>query len=344
MNGVNLNSELIHVVGDEVWMVHSQLNILISVNLITNVQKEYIIPYTEVVGGFYISLLEYNNSLILIPGSASRFVFFDISNEVFNELPIDNPETRWYFGGAFIKDQILYAIPREGEIKAIDLNELIFLEDECTKSVKEKSYDGYYYAGEICGHMILANFKHAGFLVVDKNGKSEWILESDFSPSEYDLYSKNDCVYIHNPHSRKIYVYDFSTEELKELSESTYAEPGALICVRDGLIVLDYYFKNVLEYVDLYTTNANRQIIKESDHKNRETYHGAFEIANDKTLWFNNCTGELQIFEDIEIDPIKSISVIISKETILQLQKKGIIKGLIKENSVISLKEYMLMI
>lgn len=112
--------------GDDIWMLHGDLNGLLHYSLVTKkTNLVSIVPNNKIVQEYlFIRILKYENILILIPCLADHIVMYDISkNEIVYTLYIrDKFLAGHVFSTGFIIDDVVYCIPWKADAPMLLLN------------------------------------------------------------------------------------------------------------------------------------------------------------------------------------------------------------------------------
>lgn len=152
------------VVGDDIWMFHSMMNLLVKYNIVSKTTK--IIGQLggeENIHGTLISDMFYTNGhLIMIPCWAKRIHTYDIKNHSFSEINFDkNSSVNGLFIKSFCVGEKIYCLPfKSNSIVEIDMTSLSIVRYIDIRSQINRNYE---YINDAC----LIDDEKIAFVTVD---------------------------------------------------------------------------------------------------------------------------------------------------------------------------------
>lgn len=345
-----VTTESICCVGKEVWFAHNVVNILFCVNVIQKSQKSYIIPFKERIGVAYSDILYNNGKLYLIPLWGMRIVVFDIANEIFDEIELEELDDaticRRYCAGRIV-DNTLYLIPEGDRFLSIDLYSKNICQNYIYKYFTNNNLNGFYNASGLNNNIFIAGARnHAGLLYIDANNNViNWKWESLFLGNFYGMDTDGTILFAHCPKEKKIISFDTYTEEIINNTIINTDAPAYVNFLQGKYLCLDYYLQSKYEIYDtaLNLVFEGDSFPKDCDHGKVEfdTYFGVWcDACDGRAVWFNNCTGEMRIYDDLLSD-YESFYPIINTELINELSYYYSFEGVSVENKYYLLENFL---
>lgn len=307
------------VVGDDLWFVHSSLNLLFKVDLINLKQDIYVIPYKEKLANYYSDLLYYSGFLYLIPGNARRVVKFDINKEKFDHYDdIITDENIWKFCNAYIRGSRLICFPRMYEICEYDIlsGEIVEINAHFRQSLIER--------GDFQRVFRISNDVFAG-VFREKKGISyidfekETILEkkNEFIFGNYGLLDYyNDSWFFLDYREKKLKHYGTDGQLVKEVPLD-YSCDSIIEAVYDKYIYVEDTINDRYSVFDfeLNIIEENKTISFRS--KYNVTPFRLVTRYKDDVIQFDNSIGEIRIL-DKHGNKLKQLQLYIDKAIIIK--------------------------
>lgn len=263
--------------GEDIWFVHGKINVLMRYNM--REEHTYIVgaisDKVEFRGKLYCGMHKWKNKIFIIPCWAKEIIVYDIDNNQFQKILIDNSEayfSKILFIKSYMKEEVIYCVPcHYHAIVKIDVknNQVIYV--TIALDVNVHINDAVWVNNKIIGIYSCTD----QLLVYDSKTDAVNLIRMGNSERQYNRITNiDDFLYLFDTHSRAIFeVSGEMYDKEKKICDTSY-EGAGVTAISSELLLVDS-----AQGYEMKIVNINGEIIFETENNHSVRIDDLFPVA-----------------------------------------------------------------